>query len=253
VLQLDELLDADLEAATTAACEALPDLVAALDVLMPRVLAGGDRAVVRRYAAHIDAAAEALSTLTATDSSGPPPPTVVFHLLRRDATEVPWVAPSLDGRGAMTVLVDRLRGITAGLPRQCTRTRHDIDLPRFTWFVTTIDEIEQERRCSSPLRRAMEILELTSGEVARLMGVSRQAVEKWLLAGPPADRLPKIGALAEIAETLRHRLRPGLPAVVARRPAPAYGDRSMLQLIEADEHEWLRRSIAESFDLTNVA
>jgi transcriptional regulator with XRE-family HTH domain len=153
----------------------------------------------------------------------------------------------------MTVLVDRLRGIAGGLPRECTRTRHDIDLPRFTWFLTTIDEIEQERRCASPLRRAMEILELTSSDVARAMGVSRQAVEKWLLAGPPADRLPKIGALAEIAENLRHRLRPGLPAVVARRAAPAYGDRSMLQLIEADEHEWLRRSVAESFDLTSVA
>ena len=114
-------------------------------------------------------------------------------------------------------------------------------------------EIEHEQESGSPLRRAMTTLDLSSSDVADLMGVRRQAVDKWLLAGPPADRTQKIGAIAEIADILRYRLRDGMPAVVARRSAEAYGGRSMLELIRRDEHEWLRESVKESFDFARVA
>ncbi len=114
-------------------------------------------------------------------------------------------------------------------------------------------EVEYEQERSSPLRRAMTTLDLTSSDVARLMGVKRQAVDKWLLAGPPVNRCQKIGAIAEISDILRHRLREGLPAVAARRPADAYAGRTMLELIEADEHEWLLQSVKESFDYARVA
>ena len=85
------------------------------------------------------------------------------------------------------------------------------------------------------------------------MGVKRQAVEKWLLAGPPVDRITKIGVLAEIADILSYRLRDGMPAVVVRRSAEAYGGRSMLDVIADDDHEWLLRSVKDSFDYTLVA
>ena len=78
---------------------------------------------------------------------------------------------------------------------------------------------EHEQRSASPLRRAMTTLDLSSSDIAELMGVERQAVEKWLLAGPPADRVAKIGALAEIADILSYRLRDGMAAVVVcQRP-----------------------------------
>ncbi len=253
MIHVDDLFDSDLETAATLACEVLPDIVAALDVLMPRVIAGGDRTAVRRYASYVDAAAQALTALPARRPAEIPPASVVFQLLRRDVTEIPWVAPSTDGVGVITVLVDRLRGFAGGLPQQRMRTRNDIEVPRFTWFLKTMDEIEHEQRCASPLRRAMTTLDLTSSDVAQLMGVTRQAVDKWLLTGPPADRAQKIGAIAEIADVLRHRLRDGMPAVVARRAAPAYGDRSMLELIADDQHEWLRESVKDSFDYTRVA
>jgi hypothetical protein len=85
------------------------------------------------------------------------------------------------------------------------------------------------------------------------MGVKRQAVDKWLLAGPPPDRAPKIAAIAEIGDILRHRLREGLPVAVVRRPAEAYGGRTMLEVIAADEHEWLLRSVRDSFDFRQIA
>ena len=105
----------------------------------------------------------------------------------------------------------------------------------------------------SPLRNAMATFELSSKDIAGLMGVTRQAVDKWLRGGPPAERLGKIGAIAGIAGILRDRLRAGMPPVVARRPAEAYGGRTMLEVIAGDEHEWLLRSVRESFDFVRVA
>ncbi len=102
------------------------------------------------------------------------------------------------------------------------------------------------------LRRAMTILDLSNREVAEMMGVTRQAVEKWLLAGPPADQLAKIGALAEIADTLQHQLRADMPAAVVRRPAETYGGRSMLEIIADGEHDWLADSVRASFDFATV-
>ena len=99
----------------------------------------------------------------------------------------------------------------------------------------------------------MDTLSLSKSDVAHLMGVSRQAVDKWLLAGPPAERAPKIGAIAELADILRYRLLPGLPAEVVRRPAEAYGGRTMVEVIAGDEHEWLLQTTKDSFDFSRVA
>lgn len=253
VISIEELFEVDLAAASRAACEAVPDIAAALDRLMPHLVSDGDRMMVRRYFTFIDVAAQSLTALPARHPEALPPASVVYQLLRRDSVELPWVAPSADGIGVLTVLVDRLRGFAGGLPQQCVLMRHDIDVHRFDWFLKSIAEIEHEQQSGSPLRRAMTTLDLSSSDVADLMGVKRQAVDKWLLAGPPVDRMQKIGVLAEIADILRYRLRDGMPAVVARRAADAYGGRSMLELIARDEHEWLRRSVKESFDLARVA
>ena len=98
----------------------------------------------------------------------------------------------------------------------------------------------------------MTTLDLSGRDVAGLMGVTRQAVDKWQLTGPPVERMDKIGAIAEISNILRYRLRDGMPAAVVRRKAEAYGGRSMLDLIAEDEHEWLLQSVKESFDFTRV-
>ena len=114
-------------------------------------------------------------------------------------------------------------------------------------------DIEFERQSATPLRRAMTTLDLTSGATAELMGVSRQAVDTWLASGPPPDRLAKVGAIVKIADILRYRLREGMAPIVARREAAAYGDRSMLELIASDEHEWLLGDIEDMFDYSRVA
>ena len=247
------LLGGDLADATRAAAEIAPDVVAALDRLMPMVASGADRATLRRYYYTVDAAARTLTAQLDSESGAGASPSVVYRLLRRDAVELPWVAPSPDGAGVLSVLVDRLRGLVAGIPRECVQARRDVDEGRFAWFVKSMADIELEQSSGSPLRRAMTTLGLSSSDMAGLMGVTRQAVDKWLLAGPPAERLAKVGAVAEIADILRYRLRDGMPAAVARRAADAYGERSMLEVIADGDHEWLLRSVRDSFDLASVA
>ncbi len=249
MLHIEDLVEQELAAASSAAAEVMPDVVAALDRLVPLLLVGGDRGSVRRYRVFVDEAVQVLTSLPARDPDALPPSGVVFELLRRHMAELPWVAPLEDGLGAVTVLVDRLRGLMAGLPQQCVRVRADIDEHRFRWFLKSMDEAEYEQERASPLRRAMTTLHLTSSDVAGLMGVKRQAVDKWLLAGPPVDRAEKIAAICEISDILRHRLRAGMPPLVARRPADAYGGRTMLDLIAADDHEWLLKSVRESFEV----
>ena len=100
----------------------------------------------------------------------------------------------------------------------------------------------------------MATLALTSSDgAAKAMGVTRQAVDKWLRSGTPTERLDRIGALAEIADILRHRLRDGMPAAVVRRPADGYGGRSMLEMIADGEHCELLESVRASFDYARVA
>ena len=250
---IDHLLEGDLATAATIAAGVVPDVVAALDRLVPLLAAGGDRAALRRYYIAVDAAAQTLAALPASNPEAHVPPAVVYRLLQRDIAELVWVAPSADGSGVLTVLVDRIRGLVGGLPRQCVKARRDIDEHRFGWFLESIADLEFEQRCGSPLRRAMKTLDMSSKDIAGLMGVTRQAVDKWLLSAPPTERMGKIGAIAEISDMLRHRLRDGMPSVVARRPAEAYGGRSMLEVIADDDHEWLRRSVRESFDFAGVA
>ena len=250
---IDHLLESDLDTASTIAAGILPDVVAALDLLVPRLGAGADRAALRRYYNAVDAAAQTLAALPASNPEAHVAPAVIHRLLQRHIAELAWVAPSADGTGVLTAMVDRIRGLVGGLPQQCVKARPDIDEHRFGWFLESMIDLEFEQRCGSPLKRAMRTLELSSTEMAGLMGVTRQAVDKWLVGAPPIERMAKIGAITEISDMLRHRLRDGMPPVVARRPAEAYGGRSMLEVIADDDHEWLRRSVRDSFDYAIVA
>ena len=250
---MDDLLDGDLADASATAAGIVPDVVAALDRLVPLLAAGGDRAALRRYYGAVDAAAQTLAALPSGHDETASSPAMLHRLLQRDFAELAWVAPTDDGLGVLTALVDRLRGLVGGLPRQCVKPRGDIDRHRFLWLMESMSDLEFERRRGSPLRRAMATLALSSNDMAALMGITRQAVDKWLAAGPPAERLGKIGTIAAIADILRHRLRDGMPAAVARRPAEAYGGRTMLEVIADDDHDWLHRAVRESFDYAHVA
>lgn len=249
----EDFLETDLFAASQVASQEIPDVVAALDQLIPRLLSGGDRMMVRRYCRFIDIAAQELAYVPARHAHALPSPAFIHEQLWQCATALPWTAPTSDGLGITTVMVDRLRGFASGLPQEYVQPRHDVDEHYYLWFCKSFSVARLEREYSTPLRRAMATLNLSSSDVGNLMGVSRQAVEKWEFTGLPAERAGKIGAIAEIADILKYRLQDGMPALVARREAKAYGGRTMLDLIGQDEHEWLLQSVKESFDFARVA
>ena len=250
---MDDLIESDLDEAARFAAGLVPDIVAALDHLVPTLRGSANRSALRRYHAYVESAALTLVALPSASTSASLSPAVVYSLLQPEFARLPWVAPSEDGIGVLTVLVDRVRGLVGGTPQQCIRARRGLDEHYLAWFAKAMGDIEFERQSATPLRRAMTTLDLTSGAMAELMGVSRQAVDKWLASGPPPDRLAKVGTIVKIADILRYRLREGMPPIVARRQAAAYGDRSMLELIAADEHEWLLGDIEDMFDYSTVA
>lgn len=103
------------------------------------------------------------------------------------------------------------------------------------------------------LSRIQDLLALSRTELAGLFGISRQAVSKWLDEGVPPARQPKLLTVLDLAELLARQLQPGrLPAVV-RRPAPAFGNRSMIEVIAADHHEDLLAQVERSFDWAATA
>ncbi len=104
-----------------------------------------------------------------------------------------------------------------------------------------------------PLRRLMDAFELSKTELASLFGVRRQAVDQWLERGVPSKRQDKVQTLIAICDLLERKLKPGRLAGVARRPADAYGGKTMLELIAADRHRELLLLVRDSFDWASAA
>ena len=250
---IDDLLGGDTDTAIRAAQGAVPGFVAKMDELAPAVAAGCGRSVLLNYWMAVDGAAQRLTALPTTDPDIAERAATGYLLLRSNAAELLWTAPTVDGTGVLTALVDRIRFLVGGLSRPPRRGGAALDQAVLHRVVVALADIEFERRVDDPLRRAMATLALTSRDVAEMMGVTRQAVDKWLRSGTPTERLDCIGALADIADILRHRLREGMPAVVVRRRADAYGGRSMLEMIADGEHCELLESVQASFDYARVA
>ena len=253
VLYIEDLLETDLSTASERAAKEISGIVAALDRLVPRVQSSHDLATVRRFDSYVDMAAQWLANVQARRPEALPPRFFLYKQLRKTTDTLPWIVPSADGLGVATALVDKLRSLAGGLRQECVRPRDDLNEYSLSSFCKSLAQAQQDKERSEPLRRTMEVLNLSKSDVGHLMGVSRQAVDKWLLAGPPASRALKIGAMAELADILRYRLLPGLPELVVRRPAEAYAGRTMLDLIANDEHEWLLQTTKDSFEFSRVA
>jgi len=102
-------------------------------------------------------------------------------------------------------------------------------------------------------RRVAEVFGLSDTELGDLFGVSRQAAAGWLATGFPADHRPKAAVILTIGELLAHYLQAGRIAGVVRRTGEAYGGRTMLEMIEAGEHEELLDRVRASFAFGNTS
>lgn len=167
-----------------------------------------------------------------------------------------WVATYGLGAGAAAALLAEIRAYLPDVPAleppaSAAFPRIEVDragVERFARLV--LDELAARK---APLERVMEIFDLSLTDLGRLFGVSRQAAQQWIDEGVPPARMGKLGTVLATAELLEHKLRAGRVPLVARRPADAYGGRTMLEMIEAEQHEELHRSVQKSFDWSGTA
>jgi hypothetical protein len=106
---------------------------------------------------------------------------------------------------------------------------------------------------STQAAQIMNAFGLNKTELGRLFGVTRQAVDQWLDGEVPADRRAKAAVVLATIDLLEPRIKRGRLPGIARRKADAYGGRSMLEMIEADEHERLLELTRRSFDYAATA
>ncbi len=120
-----------------------------------------------------------------------------------------------------------------------------------TWLREVVSQLDVNLQRSA-LERLIALWGVSAAEAAGFFGVSRQAFAKWLRVGPPADRAPAVAALEDATELLaRHLKRERIPAVV-RRHSALTGERSLLQMASAGEHEQILGAVRTMFDLRRV-
>jgi len=118
-----------------------------------------------------------------------------------------------------------------------------------------LDEFSEEldrRRAGRELERLLTVWGLSQSEAARLFGVSRQAVSKWLERGVPSERLESLADLAAATDLLvRYVKRDRVPAVV-RRQFPAANGRSLLELVGEGRTRRVLEVCRAMFDFASV-
>lgn len=119
------------------------------------------------------------------------------------------------------------------------------------WLDEFAESLDRHRAGQS-LARTLAVWDLNQSQAARLFGVSRQALNKWLEHGVPAERAEAIADLAAATDLLvRYLKRERIPAVV-RRPAEALQDRSLLELLEAQETRALLEACRDMFQFDSA-
>ena len=99
------------------------------------------------------------------------------------------------------------------------------------WLDLFAESLDRQRAAES-FARTIKVWDMNQAEAARLFGVSRQAIGKWMRRGVPSDRAGAVADLAAATDLLVHYLkRDRIPAVV-RRPIPTLGGISLMGLLE---------------------
>ena len=124
----------------------------------------------------------------------------------------------------------------------------EADVMRFRRAV--LDAIES---AELPLERVRNVMGLNQTELAALFGVRRQALDSWQLKGIPAERQARLATIGAIADLLSTQLKADRIPAVVRRPAPAYGDRSILEAIAAGAEADVLAALRDGFDWSRNA
>jgi DNA-binding XRE family transcriptional regulator len=119
--------------------------------------------------------------------------------------------------------------------------------------VRAMNNVGGPERVGTPLERIRAALGLNRTELAALFGVRRQALDHWAANGVPAKRQEKLATVAGIVDLLSAKLKGDRIPGVVRRPSPAYGGRSALDAIAADDQELVLAELRDAFDWAAAA
>jgi hypothetical protein len=106
---------------------------------------------------------------------------------------------------------------------------------------------------TDPLERIARTFALSQAELGQLFGVDGEAIKLWRTDGVPAQSQRKVEELLAVCDLLERKLKPGRIPQISRRPAAAYGGRTMLEMISDDEHHELLASTRNAFDWSRLA
>lgn len=115
-------------------------------------------------------------------------------------------------------------------------------------WLDAFSEALDRRRAGHQLETVLAVWGLSQSEAARRLGVSRQAVSKWLAGGVPADRVEALADLSAATDLLVRSLRRDRIPAVVRRPAPALGGESLLDLVGRGETRAVLDACRTMFD-----
>jgi hypothetical protein len=119
-------------------------------------------------------------------------------------------------------------------------------------WLDSFAEYLDRKRAGHALSRTHEVWGLGQADSARLFGVSRQAVGKWLEQGVPVDRAEAVADLAAATDLLvRYLKRDRIPAVV-RRPIAALDGVSLLDLFAQGRTRELLAACRDMFAFETV-
>jgi len=145
----------------------------------------------------------------------------------------------------VALMVERTLDDTHGEPARAARALVAGN-PSPAWLDTYMHQLST-LRSTTQLSQILEVWALSQAEFAEMMGVSRQAVGKWL-DRLPSDRHVAIATLAAATDLLVHYVRRDRIPAVVRRAAPALGNRSLLDLVAAGEHDAVLLATRTMFD-----
>ena len=143
--------------------------------------------------------------------------------------------------------VTQLENITDLDPREAASLVAAAQEERRGWLDEFAEYLDRCRAGKS-LARTLRVWGLSQSEAARLFGVSRQAVSKWIDTGVPVERSEAIADLAAATDLLVHYLKRDRISAVVRRPSARLANRSLMELLADGQTEATLAACREMFD-----
>jgi hypothetical protein len=114
------------------------------------------------------------------------------------------------------------------------------------WLDVFAEQLDKQRNADA-LRRILSVWDLNQSDAARVFGVTRQAIAKWFDAGVPPHRAVVIVDLGAATDLLVRHLKRDRVAAVVRRPAERLANRSLLDLVLANDHRGVLEACRSMF------